>query len=336
MLLVSSTLTVSLARADAPIGAPDVLVYRDGDRVAGRLVRREDGVLVFKSVHFGELRVAAADAEVVSVIAPAAAGAMAANPAKPAPPAVPAVKSVSATTTPSLAAAPDEMAKFLRRVFGPWHGHIGVSAQVLQNPIMNTDFLVEAKMDRKWTNDQVHLETRYEYTSANHDVTLDLLTANGNWRHALTPRYFTVYRPSVEWNQDYVDDGVQANYLLLQQEVGVGVNVWDTDKRKVRVGVSENFFDRWDLSRSGHEGQHVESLFAEADLNRPWRSLLTERAVFYYAIATGKDGWENQIEVTKKFTQSLSLGMRYEVRYNDPDVESQNYSLLRFFVGFDF
>ena len=327
---MAGALTVSFARADTPVSAPDVLVYHDGDRVAGRLLRREDGVLVFKSVHFGELRVAATDAEVVSAISPVPAAAMMANPAKPATPAAPAAPAAG------LAAAPDEMAKFLRSVFGPWHGHLGVSAQVLQNPIVNTDFLVEAKMDRKWTNDQVHLETRYEYTSANHDVTLDLLTANGNWRHALTPRYFSVYRPSVEWNQDYVDNGVQANYLLLQQEVGVGVNVWDTDKRKVRLGVSENFFDRWDLSSSGHEGQHVESLFAEADLKLPWRSLFTERAVYYYAIATGKDGWENQIEVTKKFTQSLSLGMRYEVRYNDPDVESQNYSLLRFFVGFDF
>jgi len=39
---------------------------------------------------------------------------------------------------------------------------------------------------------------------------------------------------------------------------------------------------------------------------------------------------------TKKLTPSLSLGMRHEVRYDDPDVETQNYSLLRFFVGFDF
>ena len=49
----------------AEVNAPDTLVYKDGDRVQGRVVSREGGVIVFKSERFGELRVAAADAAVV-------------------------------------------------------------------------------------------------------------------------------------------------------------------------------------------------------------------------------------------------------------------------------
>jgi hypothetical protein len=40
--------------------------------------------------------------------------------------------------------------------------------------------------------------------------------------------------------------------------------------------------------------------------------------------------------VAKKLTETLSLGLRHEARYNAPDVRSADYSLLRLFLGFDF
>ncbi|WP_415663359.1 DUF481 domain-containing protein [Rariglobus hedericola] len=314
------------AQGDAEVlPVPDVLVYRDGDRVQGRLIRREDEFLIFKSVRFGELRVSTADARIEN------AGTTVVVAATPAP-----AKDAVAPVPPLASSSPDELTNLFRNFFGPWHGRFALSSQVISDTSDRADFMTEARLKRKWTKDEVSGSIRYDYSKTNDIVTTDIIKGNGLWRRTLPKRLFTVYRPAYEWNRAYKDDGVNRDYILLQQEVGLGVRAVDTENWKVRVGVAENFFDAWDTSAGGHTSAQVESLFAEADLKLPWRIIVTERAVYYYAIKTGNDGFENQFEITKKLTDTLSLGLRHEVRYNDPDVRSQDYSLLRFLIGFDF
>jgi len=44
----------------------------------------------------------------------------------------------------------------------------------------------------------------------------------------------------------------------------------------------------------------------------------------------------NKIELDKKFTETLSIGLRHELRHNNPDVRAADYRLLRLIIGFDF
>jgi hypothetical protein len=299
---------------------PDVLVYNDGDRVQGRLITREGDTLVFQSVRFGELRVPASEASIVT--AGASAGPL------PAPP--------GTGATPAAAESPHRLAQALRDFFGPWSGRFVVSAQVVSDASDRTDVMLEASVNRTWAKDEVNLTARYDFNKTDEVNTTNIFRTNGLWRHTLPRRLFTVYRPALEWNRGDVSDEVEHNYILMQQEVGLGVKVVDRDDWKVRTGVAENFFNNWDLLTDTQHAARVESVFLEADIKFPWRIVVTERAVYYYSFATGGDGWEHQFEVTKKLTDTLSLGLRHEVRYNAPDVRTTDYSLLRLLLGFDF
>ena len=63
---------------------------------------------------------------------------------------------------------------------------------------------------------------------------------------------------------------------------------------------------------------------------------LAQRGVYYYALASGKDGWENRIELSKKFTETFSTSIRQETREYNPDGKTQDYSRLKLLFGLDF
>ena len=320
-LVLPLVFTARAAALEDELPVPDVLIYHDGDRVQGRLIAREGDILVFRSVRFGELRVPESEVQILT--------------AGEAPKEI-VTKVATVPVPPAVGSSPDELTRYFKDFFGPWHGRFAISSEIISDTTTRSDLMVEARLNRTWPKDEVSMLGRFDYSKTDDVVTTDVIKGNGLWRHTLPRRLFTVYRPSYEWNRAFKEDNINKDYVLLQQEVGLGVTAVDKADWKVRVGVAENFFDSWDTENGGHGSAHVESLFAEADLKLPWRIVFTERAVFYYAIATGNTGWENQFEVTKKLTDTLSLGLRHEVRYNDPDVRSQDYSLLRFLLGFDF
>jgi hypothetical protein len=56
----------------------------------------------------------------------------------------------------------------------------------------------------------------------------------------------------------------------------------------------------------------------------------------WYPALRKKDGWEDRIELAKKLTETLSVSVRHEIRRNNPDGTSQDYTRLKFLFGFDF
>ncbi|HTO02526.1 MAG TPA: hypothetical protein VL069_02440, partial [Opitutus sp.] len=132
--------------------------------------------------------------------------------------------------------------------------------------------------------------------------------------------------------------GVPADYVLLQQEFGAGVTLLDAENHKIRVGLAENLFDTWvtPVETKTHISQTVESVFFEVETKLPWRIVVTDRGVWYYSIADQSTGWENRFEISKKLTETLTMGLRHEVRHNNPDVRSADYRRLRLLFGFDF
>ena len=123
----------------------------------------------------------------------------------------------------------------------------------------------------------------------------------------------------------------------MQQEIGVGLSLFSKPTRKVRIGVSENLFDLWSITpEEAHFSRTVESAFVETELKLPWRMSLSERAVYYYSIASGTDGWENKVELTKKFSETLSTSVRHEIRRNNPDGRAPDYTRMKLLFGLDF
>jgi len=310
----------------------DVLVYNDGDRVRGRLVDRSVDSWLFVSERFGLLRVPLADAKVI-LGTPEAASAIARADAAEARMKAEEAENPSAWSWLS----PFALADKLRGFFGPWHGRFAFSASIINNTSETTNETVGANLKRKWTEDTVELNARYDFSNTNDVTTTDMLKGDASWRHDFPHKLFSIYSPSLEWNREYTIKGVPSNYVLLQQEIGVGVRLFAKPTRNLRVGIAENLFDVWQTSEpTSHTASTVESLFVEADWKLPWRMTLTERGVWYYSIASGRDGWENKIELAKKLTETFTIGIRHEARHNNPDARVQDYTLLKLLMGIDF
>ena len=335
--------TIGRAAAEPEGGTHDILVYKDGDRVQGRLVGREGNLIVFHSDRFGELRVPADKAVVIMAekpVGPAAvAGAPLVTPAAPAAPgeARPAAHAEAERISLWEYFSPAVLTAGLRNYFGPWHGKLAFSAEVVSDTADRTNLSVETQLKRKWSSDEVQLKGRYDYSETNQLTTTDLIKGDGLWRHEFPRNRFVLYHPSLEWNRASFRAGVPSDYLLLQQEIGAGVSLLTTPGRKVRVGVSENLFDVWNTTPGGtHSSRAVESAFLETELKLPWRMTLTERGVYYYSFSSSSDGRENSIELSKKFTETLSTAIRHEIRRDNPDGRSQDYTRLKLLFGLDF
>ncbi len=323
--------------AETEGNARDVLVYKDGDRVQGQLIEKTDKIIVFASDRFGQLRVLVENAVVIRADE-AAAQAAAHN------------RETAATVkrkTPEQAEterlslldhfSPAVLTAMLRDYFGPWHGRFAFSAETVSNASKQVNTGVEMKLQRKWKSDEVQLNGRYDFSETNALTTTDLVKADGLWRHDFPHNYFALYHPNLEWNRASFNNGVPNDYVQLQQEIGAGVSILPNLHRKVRVGFSENLFDVWNTTPGGmHTSRTVESAFVETELKLPWRMSLSQRGVYYYSFASTKDGWENRIELSKKFTETFSTSIRQETRQYNPDGTTQNYSRLKLLFGLDF
>ncbi len=321
-------LTDKLADAVVPERSElDLLVYKNGDRLRGRLAERSETELVFVSERFGRLRVPVAEAKVILANGEedAAAAARARTEEAEGPFSVWSLFSVRALTSE------------VRNFFGPWQGRFVVSTQVVSDTTERTNFMAEAHLRRKWQRDNVKLGARYDFSETNHLATTDVFRAEVAWRHDFPGRLFSLYSPSLEWNRAYAVAGVPADYVLLQQEVGAGVSLFSSPHRHLRVGLAENVFDLWQtIPPESHNSKMAESVFLETDLKLPWQMTLTERGVWYYSLNTGRDGWENKLELDKQLSETFTVGIRHEVRYNNPGVRVQDYTLLKLLLGLDF
>jgi Protein of unknown function, DUF481 len=320
--LAPTTGAASIPRpiAPKPPEPQDVLVYPDGDRIQGRLVERNDRMIVFESNRFGVLRVPTHEATVI----------LPDQTALPNP-----VAAEGATGMDRF--SPALLAARLGNFFGPWHGRFAFMTEVVTDTTERNGFALESLLQRKWRTDEVQLKLRYDYSSTNAKVTTDVAKADGLWRHDFSRRYFALYRPSVEWNRaSYLND-VPNDYVQLQQEVGVGVSAVNHLDRKLRVGASGNLFSNWGTTPDGvYTSRTVASSFLEAEFKLPWRMYLLERGAYYLPSASATDGWENRVELSKKFTETLSTSIRHDIRRYNPDGKTQDYTRLRLLFGVDF
>lgn len=345
--LAGGLASACLRAAESVAAAPEVLIYADGDRVRGKLVEKSNKLWVFQSEKFGLLKVPVALAHVETE-----AGLLASTSqeVKPSVKQQPSALAAVAATKPKhedpddvelvgwTRFTPMALTQAVREFFGPWKGRFSISVEDVTDASSRNTTLLELHMKRTWQRDEIDGTLRYDFSQTAHVTTKDLIKLTGSWRRDYAYKLFSVYRPTSEYNRAFKgSDGVAANYMLLQQEIGAGVIVFSTPQRKLRTGLSENLFDVWIVAPyTRHTSQTSESIFAELEWSLPWRLRLTERGVWYPPFRSGTDGWENRLELNKKLTETLSVAIRHETRTNNPDVRIQDYTLLRLLVGLDF
>lgn len=357
MLAMAGTVLASPAwAAEVPRAARDTLVYKDGDRVHGKVVEQVGGILVFKSERFGELRVPAADVVVIRAERPAhpsAAGA-AARTASPAPTAAPGAAATAPAVAAKAAAAatadevdeervtiwdrfsPSVLTARVRNFFGPWRGRLAFSSEFVTDVADRENSSYEAFLRRKWAADEVQLTARLDYSETNDFATTDLVKLSGQWRRDFSKVFFVQYRPTNEWNRASRLRGQPNDYVLLQQELGAGYQFITKPSRKARLGLSQNRFDTWNSAPpSEHFSRNVQSAFEEVEVTLPWRMTISQRGIWYPA-GEEADGWENRFDLNKKLTETLSASLRHEIRRNNPDGTAQDYTRLKLLFGLDF
>jgi hypothetical protein len=330
----------------------DTLVFKDGDRVQGTLIERNADLIVFKADRFGELRVKSGEAVVIKAEKSPGTAARAVAPTPP--PAVATPVTPAATPAQKKAAvaaaeraeqervtvwdrfSPSVLTARVRNYFGPWHGRVAFSTEVVSDVAERNNSSYEGHLSRKWKSDEVQLTARYDYNETDDIVTTDLVKLSGQWRHEFTKTFFMQYRPTSEWNRASKFRGQPNDYVLLQQEIGLGYQILTKPSRKLRFGVSENLFDTWNTAPGAeHTSRGVVSTFEEAEFTLPWRITISQRGVWYPA-RDQHDGWENRFEVNKKLTETLSTSVRHEIRRHNPDGTAQDYDRLKLLFGLDF
>jgi hypothetical protein len=322
--------------ADEGDNGRDVLVYKDGDRVRGHVVTESTDLIVFKSDRFGELRVRPDEVVIIKAEKPQGAVTKQVVAAGIRPLPTPAERREQEKVSIWERFSPAVLTARVRNFFGPWHGRLAVSDEVVTDTAHRNAIAVEAKLKRTLEKDVVELTSRYDYDRTDDVKTTDLLKSTGSWRHDFNRMQFTQYRPTLEWNRANRRPNAANEYVLLQQELGFGFNVLSKPARKLRLGLSENLFDTWSSGPgSSHSSRAVESLFDEAEFALPWRMALTQRGV-WYPMVHNSDGWEDQIELNKKLTETLSVALRHEIRRHNPDGASQDYTRLKLLLGLDF
>jgi hypothetical protein len=334
--------SMALAAAAEVVALRDTLVYKDGDRVQGRLIETVGGEIVFRSDRFGDLRVPTADAVVIKAEKGAGAASVTDAPAATAPQTPAKIAEAKAIAKDAQRVtiwdqfSPGVLTAKVRDYFGPWHGRLAFSTEVVSDSAERNNHSLEGRLTRKWERDEVQGTARYEYAETNDVLTTDLVKGSGSWRHDFDRRLFAQYRPSAEWDRASKKKGGPTEYVLLQQEFGFGYSVVSTPARKVRLGLSHNLFDLWTVQPSaGHSSRRVPSAFEEIELRLPWQMGFTQRAV-WYPVRNQPQGWENRVELNKKLTETLSASIRHEIRRDNPDGSAPDYTRLKLLFGFDF
>lgn len=307
----------------------DTLVYADGDSVQGKLISQADGFIVFQSNRFGQLRVPVTEAtvELGEPVAPTVDAQVTAGPAITSSPRPPADNDAPAPVTSE---------NPLLHWWTPWKGRIATALELTNDATSRDAVTVDIRAERKWTRDEVTLNAHYEYRQEEEKKTADLLRGTAYWRSDFENKAFGLYRSTGEWNRFAYYGGAFAPYFLLQQEVGLGYTFLNRDKQSIRAGFSENFFNVWVQEIDVEFARRMESFFVELELRLPGDIRISERGVAYFSLDDDTNGWENQLELSRLITKTISVGLRHEYRSNVVDPRLQDYSKLRVILGYDF
>lgn len=205
----------------------------------------------------------------------------------------------------------------------------------------NREFNVGVSANKKWTSDQLGIDSRYEYLRKNDRIDTRRATVKVDWQHSLSSRWFTLYRPYAEYDGRNLDNPLlpisRLNYLLFQHQAGLGYRYINSDHLQGRVGAAWSYFTLH-VYHFGDFHTDAPSMFLEHDFQLPWGFEFTQRGELYYSYHEADEpvGVSNEFNFTKRFGAHYHLTLRHEYRYNFPVSGTNDIRRLRLLFGVDF
>jgi putative salt-induced outer membrane protein YdiY len=220
-----------LALAWPAAAAASQLVLANGDRVTGRVTKRENGLIYFHSDVLGDL-VAPADRVTVVETPPehvssrSLAG-LAPAPAKAPPPAA-TPAGYSGWWWPWWVARPFLV---LKPVVTHWTGKVEFGYDNELTTVRTTTTTTRIEADRTVGPDSLQLKDVYLYGSSDESPTTDQNEFDFRWRHQLDDRWFT------QANTSYITDKIRLVNANIEQEAALGYKLFANSRQTLDVGV---------------------------------------------------------------------------------------------------
>lgn len=337
--LVVLGLTIALVLFFAPARGAEtsfpvdrgLLLFKDGNRATGRLL----GPGVFASDRFGEIRFTDTEARF--------------EPASPptlldAPPEF--VRARIEANAPPAASAPAAPPAEGDTGSGPpwWHpwtvSFSGFVERAVDGDNNTRDYYANLRLDRpRVGRHQVMVEARYELEEEQGRLDERKATLEADWRRDLAPRWFTLYRPDLEYNGIQLDPAAaailgeaRADYLLGLHHLGLGHRLVD------RPALRSNFAAGWaylHLTPFGYDGDdaHGPALLFENEFKLSRGLEFSQLARAYHPTLDDFWYWENEFALTKRFTEHFFLTLRHEYRTRYAPLDIKRLDKLRLLFG---
>jgi putative salt-induced outer membrane protein YdiY len=301
---------LALALGAAACSRASILVLSNGDRLTGKVIKRENGKVYFHSDILGDL---VARENVVTILEqpPAPSGAaLAGVPPQPAPKPPP--------HKPIVVVAPSP----------PWTGKVEVGYDNFVTNVRAVTATLRAEADRTAGPDALQIKGDFLYGSSDGTANTDQEDASFRWRHNLTDRVFTQAQTS------YDSDKIRLIRYNFDQNLGLGYELFQTLRQKVDVGPGVNVQD---LDASGvQEGfGYFGNLFQDYSYKISGRYTFLEDASFDYSpetrgvygfapslgvpLNTTARDYSYKVETTLqgKITSRLSLNFHFEYNFDN-------------------
>lgn len=340
------------------------LHFRNGDRLTGELVRRDDGKIYFRSAVLGEVMVNEVDAAIVETaetpveslagLPPApkthAKSTTATAPTTPAtggaggPPANAVAASAAKPVEKTPAGSTTTTAKI-----GRWKGKVefGYQQQTGRQDALNTS--VRADVEREGSVDTIKSSLRVLYGELNDRTTSDRADASFRWRHQLSPKVFGQAVTS------YLTDNIKQIDQNYEQNVGIGYALLKRDRHVINLGGG--------LTGQYREAQGIEGGFAAlGEFFEDYTYRFNGRLTFLqdmlaqyspksrdsYTIVNGTltptDGDEQNYKIRfnttlqGKITERISMNLRFEYEFDNaiPNEDAKTDQRITSSLGYAF
>lgn len=305
-------LTPAIIFAASP--TPSILVLKNGDRITGHEVKREDGLIHFQSDLLGLLKVPVDQATIEPISTKKD------------------LELQLATTEAPSAGFPDQSAKqktievsSSRETKLPPHGppaqepimeEISLNRQLEFGLTSQTgrrdrrDVSIRATIERISKSGEVRLHGRYLYGDSNDQTVTDNLSGNFRYRRNLAPDFFA--QAETKYEKDPIK-GIRHNF---SQSLGMGRNLLERESMKIAFGggTAARFRDadgdpkRWTYLVDAFQ-DFVYSINSHFKLTQDMSVLVApfDESDFLLKLNAA---------LTSKLTNTLNMSMRYEFEYD--------------------
>lgn len=213
ILLFCSALLASAATSE--------LKLKNGDRVLGDIVSRSQGVLVFRSEIFGEIKVPEAQVASLTTSQPEA--------NKPKGTKTVAGRAQSPDGKPSIKEALAGMSKW-RRILHETKGNVELGFNEQTGRSNSSTLNLRADAEYAKDVDNYHMAWRYFYGRSYGILQADHRDGSFRWRHDLKNSFF------VQAITQYADDGIKKIDVNLEQSLGLGLKAYDKHDQVLNLG----------------------------------------------------------------------------------------------------